>query len=374
LILWGRVLTGGRELPPSRVEISAGSITAIEPSERPLHADISVQHGWIAPGLVDLQVNGAGGVDLSSAADPNAALEHVARTLARHGVTSFCPTLVSSPVELIVERLAAFAPRKIDGGADSLGPHIEGPFIDPEHRGVHDPRCIRLASGREIERWLRAGRPRIVTLAPELPGALDAVVKFMAAGCVVSLGHSGADVPAARAALDAGASMGTHLFNAMPPLHHRQPGLVGALLASHATLGLITDGVHLDPLTVDLVVGRAGVCRVALVSDALAAAGSPDGPSVLGDQAVVSDGRAVRRSDGVLAGSSTLLEGCLKTACAWLPWLSTAEVVRMATQTPADALGLQRKGRVAAGADADLVVLDAELRVRRTLVAGEIVL
>jgi N-acetylglucosamine-6-phosphate deacetylase len=157
----------------------------------------------------------------------------------------------------------------------------------------------------------------------------------------------------------------------MPPLQHRAPGLVGALLAdARAKLGIIVDGVHLDPLIVDLVVHRAGAGRVILVSDALAAAGAPEGESVLGEQVVVSDGRTVRRTDGTLAGSALLLDGCLRTARKWLPDLALAEVVRMATQTPAEALGLRTKGRVAVGQDADLVVLDVNCQVRQTIVGG----
>jgi N-acetylglucosamine-6-phosphate deacetylase len=165
--------------------------------------------------------------------------------------------------------------------------------------------------------------------------------------------------------------MATHLFNAMPLLHHRQPGLVGALLASDAVLGLIADGVHIDPLVVDLVVRRCGAERVALVSDALAAAGAPPGESVVGDQTVVSDGRTVRRTDGTLAGSAMLLDGCLRNVRAWLPDLFPAKLVMMATQTPADLLGLLRKGRVAVGCDADLIALDNDFNVLLTLVHGE---
>jgi N-acetylglucosamine-6-phosphate deacetylase len=372
LVLWGRVLSGGYEQAPSRIEIAGGRITRIEESPRPAHVDIAVDDGWIAPGLIDLQVNGAGGVDLTSASDPRVALAQVACSLARHGTTAFCPTVVSSPLEVIVDRLAAYGPRRFPGGSEALGAHIEGPFLDPAHRGIHDPAVLRPATRPEIDRWLAAGRPAIATLAPEQPGGLEAIAQLTAAGVVVSLGHSGADAMQAQAGLAAGARMGTHLFNAMSPLHHRRPGLVGALLASSAVLGIIADGVHLDPLTVDLVVQRCGPRRVALISDALASAGMPAGPAVLGDQALISDGRSVRRADGTLAGSAMLLDGCLRNVRNWLPHLPPAEVLRMATETPADVLSLKRKGRVEVGADADLIVLDADFTVRHTIVGGGI--
>lgn len=374
LVLWGPVLTQGRELPPSRVEVADGQIVRLEPGDCPTNVDVVVDAGgWILPGLIDLQVNGAGGVDLTSASDPSLALEQVARTLAVHGVTAFCPTLVSSPRQVILDRLTAYGRRCVPAGAESLGAHVEGPLLDPDHRGVHELGALRLPSISEIQAWLRTEPPTIVTLAPELPGALEAISQLTQAGVIVSLGHSGADVSTAKAGLGAGARMGTHLFNAMPPLHHRQPGLVGALLASGAVLGVIADGVHLDPLTVELVVRLAGPAHVALVSDALAAAGSPPGPSVLGDQAVFSDGRSVRRVDGTLAGSVLLLNGCLHNVRQWLPTLAPADLARMATQTPADLLGLHHKGRVAVGADADLVVLDPEWNVRLSVVGGDVI-
>jgi N-acetylglucosamine-6-phosphate deacetylase len=354
----------------------AGRIAAVEPDPSPGGADLVIEDGWIVPGLTDLQVNGAGGVDLTSAEDPERDVGAVARTLAAHGVTAFCPTIVSAPAEAVVERLRAFRPRTHPGGARSLGAHVEGPFISSEFRGIHDPRWLRHPSAAEIDTWLSAGPPTIVTLAPEQPDALTAIEQLAQAGVVVSLGHSGADVEATRAGLAAGARLGTHLFNGMPPLHHRRPGLVGALLASTAALGLIADGIHLDPLTIELVVRLAGPGRIALVSDALAPAGQPAGPSVLGDQAVESDGRVVRRADGTLAGTVVLLDACLRNLCEWLPWLGPAEIVRMATQTPADALGGEvaaHKGRVAPGFDADLTILDRSWQVLCTIVRGEIV-
>jgi N-acetylglucosamine-6-phosphate deacetylase len=371
-VLWGRVLSDGRELPPSRVHVDDGRIIHIEPACRPQPGDVVVdEDGWIAPGLIDLQVNGAGGVDLTSAADPEAALEHVARTLAQHGVTAFCPTIVSSPREVILDRLAAYRPRAIAAGAEALGTHVEGPFIDPAHRGVHDLRLLREASPVEIEQWLTVCKPAIATLAPERPGGIAAIHQLCDAGVVVSLGHSGADAGQAQAGLAAGARMATHLFNAMPPLHHRQPGLVGAVLASEAVVCLITDGVHLDPLVVDLVIRCAGSERVALISDALAAAGAPAGPSLLGDQVLISDGRQVRRPDGTLAGSALLLDGCLKNVHDWLPTLPPTTLVDMVSGTPARLLGLERKGRVAVGCDADLVTVDRDWNVTQVFVRGE---
>jgi N-acetylglucosamine-6-phosphate deacetylase len=374
--LWGRVLTDGAELPACRVQVVDGRIVGVAAAARPQPADIVVDAGWIAPGLIDLQVNGAGGVDLTSAADRPTAVCHVARTLARHGVTAFCPTIVSAPLGVILDCLAAYGPEAgvgFAGAAAVLGTHVEGPFIDPDHRGIHAPAVLRSASSDELQAWLEVGPPAIVTLAPEGPGALEAIHILTSAGVVVSLGHSGADAEQARVGLEAGARMATHLFNAMPPLHHREPGLVGALLASTAVLGLIADGVHVDPLVVDLVVRRAGPARVALVSDALAAASAPPGVSRLGEQSLVSDGSVVRRADGTLAGSARLLDACLRNVRAWLPDLPAGELVDMATRTPAGVLGLKRKGRVAVGCDADLIVLDADFTVRSTFVRGDLV-
>ncbi len=375
-VLWGRVLTDGQELPVSRVAVADGKIVGVEAAAQPMPGDLVVDAGWIAPGLIDLQVNGAGGADLTSATDRKVALWQVARTLAAHGVTGFCPTIVSAPPSLMLDCVAAYSAgqdARPPRAAEALGIHVEGPFIDPDHRGIHDRGVLRLVSPDELSQWLTAGPPAIVTLAPERPGGLDAIAELSAAGVLVSLGHSGADAEQGCAGLRAGARMATHLFNSMPPLHHRQPGLVGALLASTAVVGLIADGVHVDRLAVDLVVNRAGPERVALVSDALAAAGAPPGPSRLGGQVLESDGQVVRHADRTLAGSARLLDHGLRNVRAWLPTLPPAKLIDMATRTPASLLGLRRKGRVAEGCDADLIVLDADFNVLSTIVRGEVV-
>ncbi len=373
LALYGTVLDGGRELERCRVSIADGTITAADTGMPPRPGDVVVEDGWIAPGLIDLHIHGAGGVDLTSADDPAAAVASVARSLARRGVTLFCPTVASARPGTYPKVLPAYGPRAHDGGAESLGVNLEGPFLEPKRRGFQDPSVLRHATADEVARWIELGPPRIVTLAPELPGGMDAVRQLVAAGVVVSLGHSGADADQARAAIAAGARHGTHLFNAMPPLHHREPGLIAALLASDATLEIIADGIHLHPLIVELVVRLAGVARVCLVTDGLAAMGEPPGRSRMGDQTVVSDGRAVRREDGTLAGTAVGLDECLRNARRWLPWLPPASVIQMATSTPASVLGpavAARKGRIAPGYDADAILLDTGWNVTRTYVRG----
>lgn len=371
--LYGTVLDGGNELERCRVSIDGQTIASVESGSAPRPGDVVVERGWIAPGLIDLHVHGAGGVDLTSADDPRKAVASVARSLARCGVTAFCPTVSSSRPETYAKVLPAYGPGVHGNGAESLGANLEGPFLDPLRRGFQDPSVLRHPSADEIARWIELGPPRIVTLAPELPGGPEAVRQLVAAGVVVSLGHSDADADGATAAIAAGARHGTHLFNAMPALHHRKPGLIGALLASDATVEIIADGIHLHPLVVELVVRAAGIDRACLVTDGLAAMGQPPGPTRLGDQEVVSDGRVVRRADGTLAGTAVSLDECLRNARAWLRWLPPAMVLKMATSTPASVLGpavAARKGRIAPGYDADAILLDEAWNVTRTYVRG----
>ena len=320
----------------------------------------------IAPGFIDLQVNGFRGHD---AAGGSAEIAVISALLPQTGVTGFLPTMISRPLEdgrrFVSASHAVRAP-----GARVLGSHLEGPFLNPEQRGAHEaeflltPTADRVASVLELP-------PRMMTLAPELEGGLDAVRALACAGVVVSLGHSAAAYEDGLAAIEAGARFATHLFNAMPPLHHRAPGLVGAVLDdTRVTAGVIADGVHVHPSLLGVAACAKGAARLALTTDQVAAAGSPPGRYLLGGREVVHDGDRVRLMDGTLAGSAATMDLLVRLAAAQF---GLHRALTMASRTPARVLGLPRLGRVAAGCEADLVLLGRDLAVRRTLVAGRTV-
>jgi N-acetylglucosamine-6-phosphate deacetylase len=246
--------------------------------------------------------------------------------------------------------------------------HVEGPYLSSQRAGAHDPGLLRDPDGAEIQGWLRASGVRILTLAPERPGAIEAIEQLVAAGVVASIGHTDADAPTTVRAIDAGATYATHLFNAMSPLAHRAPGAPGALLRDErVTLGMILDGHHLDPGVVDLV-ARLADGRISLVSDAIAALGLPDGTHSLGGAVVeVRDGVA-RLPDGTLAGSVAGLDACVRAFAAITG--SARAAVDAVTATPARLLGDRDRGRLDVGARADVVLLDSALAVRTTIIGG----
>ena len=323
----------------------------------------------VAPGFIDLQVNGLAGRDTASGAS---AITAISRELPRYGVTGFLPTLISRPlkeaVDFVEECAAATAP-----GARVLGAHIEGPFLNPRYRGAHDPEYLLEPTADRVETLLQRP-PRLLTLAPELPGALDAVRTLTAAGVIVSAGHSAASLAEGQAGIKAGIRFGTHLFNAMAPLHHREPGLPGALLADErVTCGLIADGVHVHPSMLRMATRVAGPARVALTTDQTAAAGSPPGRYMIAGRENISDGTAVRLEDGTLAGSAATMDQLVRLI-AGPPDVGLRQAVEMASLTPARVLGMQRTlGAIRHGAMADLVVLDRKQQVRMTLVGGRVV-
>jgi N-acetylglucosamine-6-phosphate deacetylase len=323
---------------PGDVEIADGRVARVgvaAPAGR----------GLATPGLVDLQVNGIAEVALLSA--DAAGYERVGETLLAGGVTAYLPTFITSPEDAVTQALQAMPTRP--SGPRSLGAHLEGPFISPARLGIHQAEDRRDPDLDLLERLLDAGPVRLVTLAPELPGALELVEHLVPRGVVVSLGHSDATAEEAEAAFDLGARSVTHVFNAMRPLHHRDAGVVGAALArDDVTVQLILDGVHVAP-EVALLVWRAARGRVALVSDLTAVPGG-------------------RTPEGLLAGGTRpLIDGVRR-----LHELGATreEAVGAATAVPARLLRLAEVGRLAPGLPADVVVLDDRLEIERVLVGG----
>ncbi|MHB8618455.1 MAG: N-acetylglucosamine-6-phosphate deacetylase [Chloroflexota bacterium] len=376
LAIVGQIL-GRRGFLPGRLLIADGRIAAVESGDHFAAADADwyLPDRYIGPGLIDLQINGGLGGDFS--AEPRAAVD-VARFLPSTGVTGFLPTLITGPMERMMASTEQLANIIADqpAGADLLGSHLEGPFIHPDHRGAHDSRFIRPPSIEDLRALLEAGggTVRIVTLAPELPGALDMVTHLRRQGVVASAGHSGASYAEATAAFDAGVSWVTHLFNGQRSLHHREPGLVGAaLVRAGLVVGLIADGVHTHPAVCDLVFHCKGPAGVALVTDAVAGMGLGPGRYSLGGREIEVDATAAwLPEDGRLAGSVLTLDRAVTNMGAFAH-LSLQEAWRMASAVPAKLLGLADRGHLEAGGLADVVILSPRRRVELTLKRGQVV-
>lgn len=335
-------------------------------------AHIDAQGASVAPGFIDLQLNGALGDDFTQ--DP-ATIWRVAAQLPRWGCTAFLPTIITAPLATVTAAQTVLAAGPPPGwrGALPLGLHVEGPFLNPQKKGAHNPVHLRLPSLEHVAAWSPAQHVRLVTLAPELDGALAVITALAARGVVVSAGHSVATYAQAQAGFAAGAAYGTHIFNAMPTLAHREPGLPGALLTTPGqVVGLIPDGVHTHPAIVALVWRMKGAGGLTLVTDAMAALGMPPGKYMLGDQEVTVSERDARLPSGTLAGSVLALDEALRSLLR-ITGCSLQEALPTITSTPAAVLGLADRGRLAPGAVADLVFLDDDLEVVRTLAAGEVV-
>ena len=346
---------------PGDVEVEGGRISAVG-------VDGRNGKGIASPGFVDLQVNGFGGVDFFSA--DAGAYRRAGDALLRTGVTAYQPTFISSPED---DLTAALREMPQNGAAPHvLGAHLEGPFIAPERLGTHPVSARRDPDRALLERLLTAGRVTHVTLAPELPGALDLVALLRGRGITVSCGHSNATADQAHEAFAKGAKTVTHLFNAMRPFAAREPGLAGAALASSdVTVQVILDGVHLAEDTARLVWSAAAE-RMALVTDAIAGAGLGDGRYRLASIDVDISGGVARRGDRVLAGSTVTMIEAVRNLVSL--GASVEAALAAATEVPARIAGRDDVGRLEPGAEADLVVLSDELELQRVLAAGDDVL
>jgi N-acetylglucosamine-6-phosphate deacetylase len=391
------VLSGASLILPDRVAsglslvIEGDRIADLPSGPRPVGSGdrhVDVTGCVIAPGFIDVHVHGALGSDVLDSAD---ALGRVARALPRWGVTAFCPTATAAPPDELARLLSAVGALRetpIAGAARVLPAHLESSFINPEYRGAQPLACLRLPAAlvgragdpagaaftaRDVAAAIDRHRSDvgIVTLAPELDGAVELIRAFAAAGIRVSLGHTGATFDEAQAAIAAGASHATHLFNRMCPMSHRDPGVAGAVLAHESVaVEVICDGVHVHPAMVRVVVAAKGTSRVMAITDATAGAGLPAGSrATLGGQPiVVSD--AARLEDGTLAGSVTTMDRAfawLVTACG----LDLVEAAAVCATTPARQMGLVGFGAITPGATADFVVLDQQLRVVSTWIGGQ---
>jgi N-acetylglucosamine-6-phosphate deacetylase len=382
LIVADRIITaetsGGPVPAPGFVELTGGVIGRVGTGTPPARsAGARLTDGYLLPGFVDLQVNGYFGAEFQTA--EAASWAAVAGQLPSTGTTAFLPTLITAPLDSLAAALraaAGFVPGLPRPGARVLGVHLEGPFIAAARRGAHNKAWITDPTPTTVSTLIEAGEGllRLVTLAPERPGALAAVDQLTAAGVLVSVGHSDAVAEQVAAAAGHGARMVTHLFNAQRPLGHREPGVPGQALADdRLTSGLIVDLHHVAGQVCALAF-RAAPGRIALVTDAAAPAGMQPGEYLLGGEPITlprGDGAPPVRRDGTLAGSALRMDRAVANAVAC--GIPLCDAVAAATRIPADLIGRPDLGRISPGAAADLVWLGPDLRTRATWVAGQLV-
>jgi N-acetylglucosamine-6-phosphate deacetylase len=352
------------------------SVTSQSHAEAPTGAtQIDFREHTLAPGLVDIHVHGSAGYDVMQ--DDAQGLRRFEGFLASHGVASYYPTTVTAPLKSILTSLERLAygiesvARSSEPRARPLGIHLEGPFLSHVRRGVHPPEELLRPDLGVFEKLWHASRGhiRVMTIAPELPGALELIREATGRGVCVSVGHSDATLDETSAAISAGARHATHTFNAMRPLEHRAPGILGAVLSDPSlTADIIADGIHVHPAMVRLFLNAKGADHAVLITDATAATGMPDGRYQLGGFEVdVRDGKCLH--DGKLAGSVLTLDNAVKNVMRFAQW-GLPEALRLATVNPARIMGAKRKGEIAAGKDADLVVLSDAGHVQASMVNG----
>jgi len=376
----GRAFTPTIELQDASILIRDGIIEAIGPrSSMNLPAgaqEITASDKIACPGFIDVHIHGAGGHDVMEGTID--ALQAVARTVAACGTTSFVATTVTANPDLIrqsaegIAKYIALQNQANGSRAEVLGIHFEGPFISPARRGVHPPQWIRLPSADLLGQFIdaAAGQARILTIAPELPGAMPCIDAARKSGLVVGIGHTDATCEQARAAIVRGAHHAIHVYNAMRPFSHRDSGVIGAVLTSpEVTAELIADGVHVDDTAMKLLFQAKGAGGVILISDGISATGMPEGKYMLGGLEVTVSGGVCRNAEGKLAGSTLTLDRALRNIVNL--GASLGDALRMLTLNPASLLGIEsKKGSLRHGADADIVLLDESLHVTQVFTRG----
>lgn len=380
LVHAGKAITPKGEIPDAGILIRDGEIETVGP-----RASIQLPRGTqeinatdctAVPGFVDVHIHGAGGRDVMEA--DAAALGVITARLAKFGTTSLLATTVTAAIDSTVRAVEGIS-KYISGQlqtnearAEILGIHFEGPFLSKERRGVHPPEFLQPPSAELLQRFLHAaaGNGRILTIAPELMGAMPCIDAARSLGMVVSIGHTDATYEQARAAIAHGAHHATHVYNAMRPFSHRDPGVIGAVLTTpEVTAELIADGVHVDEIAMKILLQSKDSEHVILISDGMAATGMPDGKYLLGGiEVTVSEG-VCRNAEGRLAGSTLTLDRALRNIVSL--GIPLANAVKMLTLNPATLLGIEfKKGALRTGADADIVLLNEGLEIAKVFVRG----
>ncbi|KUI16848.1 N-acetylglucosamine-6-phosphate deacetylase [Mycobacterium sp. GA-1285] len=372
LIAAGTIVLEDRVCKPGWLATSGGRIIDCAPGPPPRPPDHDFADHVVVPGFVDMHVHGGGGA--SYADGISSEIEQAAEFHLRHGTTTTVASLVTASPEDLLRQVRVLS--EMTRQKTVAGVHLEGPWLSAVRCGAHDATLMRDPDPAEIDALLTAadGTIRMVTLAPELPGSQDAITRIVDADVVVAIGHTDAGYDDARRAIESGVTVGTHVFNAMRPLHHRDPGPALALLEDPGiTVELIADGVHLHPALVRQVIETVGPGRVALITDAMAAAGLPDGSFRIGAVEVEVTDRVARvRGESTIAGSTTTMDRLFRTAVGQLGGSDEALVkaARMTATTPARALKLDRVGSLRVGMDANCVVLEEDLRVQQVMRNG----
>jgi N-acetylglucosamine-6-phosphate deacetylase len=379
----GKAITSKGEIANAGILIRDGEIEMVGPRsgmELPSGAtEVQATDSTAIPGFVDVHIHGAGGHDVMEANET--ALSTITGRLAAFGTTSLLATTITASADdtcRSVEGIAKYISGQYqtsDTRAEILGIHFEGPFLSKERRGVHPAEWLQLPSAELLQRFLQAaaGNARILTIAPELLGATPCIDAARSLGMVVSIGHTDATYEQARAAVAHGAHHATHVYNAMRPFTHRDPGVIGAVLTTpEVTAELIADGIHVDEIAMKVLLQAKGAQGVVLISDGTSATGMPDGEYLLGGLKVTVNGGVCRNAEGRLAGSTLTLDRALRNIVGL--GIPLADAVRMLTLNPATLLGIEfKKGALRTGADADIVLLNDGLEIERVWTRGTVV-
>ncbi|OPH57696.1 N-acetylglucosamine-6-phosphate deacetylase [Paenibacillus ferrarius] len=371
-----KVVQPNDQFQPATLWIRNGVIEKLESGETSLpegnYERIDGQGHLLIPGMIDVHIHGANGFDMMDGTERS--IQEVSRACAATGCTSFLATSVSSTMEDLLAMIRSV--KRVIGheiGAQIAGLHLEGPYLNPKRKGMQNERFLRHPNLQEIDDIFREaeGLIKMVTIAPELPGGLELISYLKDKGVIIAVAHSDATYEEAKLAFKAGASHVTHCFNGMRPIHHRDPGLVAAAFEEeHVSLQAIVDGIHLHPAIIRLMHRLKGPEGIVLITDALQAMGLGDGKYMFGGHHVTVAGGIARLEDGTLASSTVTMNEALRLTIE--TGIPLTDAVQMASTTPARILDLRTKGRVSAGCDADLVLLDEQFQVQWTMIRGDL--